>query len=153
MYEKYRPAVSSHNKQILNPSKEYFGCNYRVRNECLLENKCLTLNIVYEAEVSNETKNECKNNLGTSETPFKERLADHTRHFKQKKFENCSELSKYIWTLKSHGITLIVKWNIVKRVSSKMAANYCKFCLTKNFYITQSLDGENLLNKKSELVN
>lgn len=27
--------VSSHNKQILNPSEEYFRCNYRVRNEYL----------------------------------------------------------------------------------------------------------------------
>ena len=31
--------TSSHNKQSLNPSKEYFGCNRRVRNECPLVNK------------------------------------------------------------------------------------------------------------------
>ena len=51
--------ISSHIKQILNPSK----CNFRVRNECPLDNKCLASNIVYKAKVSNETNNECKNYL------------------------------------------------------------------------------------------
>ena len=33
--------ISSHNKQILNPTKEYFGCNCRVRNDCPLDNEYL----------------------------------------------------------------------------------------------------------------
>ena len=73
-------------------------------------------------------------------------------NFKHKN-EKCTKLSKYIWYLKSQGITPIVKWSIVKRVNSKTAANYCKLCLTEKFYIIQSLDDKNLLNKKSELVN
>ena len=55
--------ISSHNKQILNPSKEYFGSNCRVRNECPFDNKCLTPNIVHEATVSNKTNNEFKDIL------------------------------------------------------------------------------------------
>ena len=70
--------ISSHNKQILNPSKKYFGCNCRVRNESPFDNKCLTPNIVYEATVSNKTNNEFKRYLGASETPFKERFRNHT---------------------------------------------------------------------------
>ena len=42
--------ISSHSKQILNPSKEYFRRNCRIRNECHLDNKCLTANIVYKAK-------------------------------------------------------------------------------------------------------
>ena len=145
--------ISSHNKQLSNPSREYFGCNCRVRIKCPLDNKCLTPNIVYEAKVSNKTNNECKRYLGASETPFKERFRNHTTDFKHKKYEKCSELSKIIWTLKSHGITPIVKWSIVKRVNSKTAANYCKLCLREKFYIIQSLFDKNLLNKESELVN
>ena len=122
--------ILSHNKQIFNPSKEYFGCNYRVRNECPLDNKCLTPNTVYEARVTNKTNNDCKRYLGASEIPFKERFRNHTRDFKHKKYEKCTELSMYIWNLKSQGITPIVKWSIVKRVNSKTAANYCKLCLT-----------------------
>ena len=70
-----------------------------------------------------------------------------------KKYKKCTELSKYTWSLKSHGITPTVKWSIVKRVNSKKIANYWKLCLTENFYIIQSLNDKNLLNRKSELVN
>ena len=90
---------------------------------------------------------------GASETLFKERFRNHTRDFKHEKYEKCTELSKFIWNLKSHGMTPIVKWSFVKRVSCKTAANYCKLCLTEKFYIIQSLDDINLLNRKSELVN
>ena len=38
-------------------------------------------------------------------TPFKERFRNHTRDFKYKKYEKCTELLKFIWTLKYHGIT------------------------------------------------
>ena len=70
-----------------------------------------------------------------------------------KKYKKCTELSKYTWSLKSHGITPTVKWSIVKRVNSKTTANYWKLCLTEKFYIIQSLNDKNLLNRKSELVN
>ena len=58
-------------------------------NECTLDNEYLTPNIVYE------TNHGCKGYLGASETP---------------------ELSRYIWNLKPHGITPLVKWSIVKRI-------------------------------------
>lgn len=48
--------ILSHNKQVLNPNKEYFGCNHKIKDECPLGNKCLTPNTVYEAKFSNETK-------------------------------------------------------------------------------------------------
>ena len=41
-----KSAISSHSKQSLNPTKEYFGCNCRVKDECPLDIKCLTPNTV-----------------------------------------------------------------------------------------------------------
>ena len=108
--------ISPHSKQILNPGKEYFECNCRVRNECNLDNKCLTPNTAYEAKVSNETNDECKIYLGASETTFKERFRNHIRDYKHKKYEKCTELSKYIWILESQGTTLIVKWSVVRKL-------------------------------------
>lgn len=61
----------------------------------------------------------------------KKRFRNYTRDFQHKKCEKCIELSKFIWTLKSHGITPIVKWSIV---SSKTSANYCKICVIENFH-------------------
>ena len=141
--------ISSHNKQILNPSREYFRYNRRVRNECHLDNKYLTPNIVHEAKVSNKANNECKRYLGASETPFRERFKNHTRNFKHKSVLNFKSQSG----LKSHRVTPIVEWSVFKRFNSKTVANHCKPYLTKVFYITQSLRDKKLLNKKSELVN
>ena len=106
--------------------------------------KCLTFNIVHEAKIFNKTNNECKRYLSDSKTPYKERFRNHTRDFKHKKYEKCTELSKYIWTLKSHGITPIDKWSIVKRVNKKTVASYCKLCPTETFYIIEYLDDQNL---------
>ena len=93
-----------------------------------MDNKCVTPNIAQEAKFSNKTNNECKRCLGALKTPFKERFRNHTRDFKHRKYEKCTELSKYFWTLKSHGITPIVKWSIAKKVNSKttvkITANY-----------------------------
>ena len=113
-----------------------------------LDNKCLTPNIIYEAQISSNTNDEHK----AVETSFKERYSNCTRDFKHKKYVKCNELSKYIWNLKNQGIPPIIKWRIVKKVNSKVSPNYCKLCLTEKFFIFKSLHDCNLLNKRSELV-
>ena len=152
LHEKYGIYYTLHNKQILQPSQEKFGCNYRNNTGCPLDNKCLTPNIVYEVQITNNTNGDQKRYLGASETGFKERFSNHKRDFKHKKYEKCTELSKYIWSLKSQGIILKMKWRIVNKVNSVVSSNYCKLCLTEKFYIIESPDDKNLLNKKSELV-
>ena len=34
--------ISSHYKHVLQPHNENYGCNFRKKENCLLENKCLT---------------------------------------------------------------------------------------------------------------
>ena len=143
--------ISSHNKHILKPSQENFGGNYRNKTDCPLNNKYLTPNIVYEAQITNNTNDDQKRYLEASETPFKERFDNHKRDFKDKKYEKCTELSKYVWSLQSQVIIPNIKWRIVKKVHNVISSNYCKLCLTEKFYIIESLDDKNLLNKKSEL--
>ena len=48
---------------------------------CLLDNKCLTPNIIHEAQITNNTNNEHKKYLRAAETPSKERYSKHTRDF------------------------------------------------------------------------
>ena len=88
--------IFSHNKQVLQPRNESYGCNCRKKENCPLGNKCLTLNNICEAQISNNTNDELKKYLGAAETSFKERYNNHTRHFKHKKYMKCTELSKYI---------------------------------------------------------
>ena len=117
--------ISSHNKHILKSNQENFGCNCRNKTDCPLNNKCLTPNIVYEGQITNNTNDDQKRYLGASETPFKERFNNHKRDFKHKKYEKCTELSKYVWSLQSHGIIPNIKWRIVKKVNSVVSSNYC----------------------------
>ena len=117
-----------------------------------MDNKCLTPNIIYDAQITNNTNDDQKRYLRASKTPFKERLSNHKRDFKHKKYEKCTKLSKYMWSLKSQGIIPKIKRRIVKKVNSVVSSNYCKLCLTEIFHIIESLDDKNLLNKKFELV-
>ena len=91
-----------------------YGCNCRKKENCLLDNKCVTSNIIYKAQISNNTKNKHKKYLGVAESSSKERYNNHVRGFKHKKYMKCTELSKYIWNLENQGKTLLIKWRIAK---------------------------------------
>ena len=146
--------ILSLNKNILNPvSNTKHRCNYRPKESCLLQNKCLTQKIVYRVNEKNVTYDENKFYLGVTETPFKECSSNHTQDFKHPKFRNSIELSKYIWELKDANISPVTEWSIVTKVLSKTQLNFCELSLSEKFYIKKSLNDPNLLNKISELVN
>ena len=121
--------IFSLNKEVLQPRNENYGCNCRKKEICSLDNKCLTPNIIYESQITNNTNNEQKKYLGVAETSFMKRYSNHTGYFKYKKNMKCTELSKYIWSFKNQGITPITKWRIVKKVNCQVSPNYCKLCL------------------------
>ena len=66
---------------MLNPPKTSFCCNCPNRSMCPLQNKCLTPNIVYKADITNNVDHERKVYLGLSETPFKGRYRNHVKDF------------------------------------------------------------------------
>ena len=86
--------ISAHNRSILNPPKSNCGCNRSDNLNCPLQNQCLTLNIVYQANVSDNLDNEKMVSSGESETPFKERYGNHVRDSKYERYSNATELSK-----------------------------------------------------------
>ena len=67
---------------------------------CPLQNKCLTPNIVYQADIANNVDDERRVYLGLSETPFKDKYRDHVRDFNNEIRYNKTEFSKYVWDLK-----------------------------------------------------
>ena len=137
------------NKNILYPKKYQFACKCRSKTDCPLDKKCLTPKIVYQADVQNDTNDEKKFYLGVSETPFKQQFRNH------KKYQNSTDLSKSkcIWQLKDANITPIVTWEVVAKAFSDTNINFCKLCLTEKMFIINALNGSQLLNKNSELIN
>ena len=95
--------ISGHNKNLLNPAVTQYGCNCRIREDCPLQNQCLTPNIIYRADVYCEANKDYKFYFGVAQTPFKERFRNHNRDFNHKQYINCIELSKYLWSLKDAG--------------------------------------------------
>ena len=145
--------ISSHNKQILKPKIESYGCNCRDRDSCPMENQCLTPQIVYRADVSNNKDNETKFYYGLTETSFKKRYGNHKRSFIHEQHKNDTELSKYILDLTSAHKVPTIKWCIVRKIHGNAKSDFCKLCLTEKYFILNNLGDNKLLNKKSEFVN
>ena len=151
--------ISSHNKNILHPKQDNFGCNCRVKADCPLEGKCLTPNVIYRADVcdltSNEsdlTNNESKFYIGLAETTFKERYNNHKKDIKHEKYKNSTELTKYIWSLKNQNHTYSINWKILSKVYGNANTKMCNLCTSEKLLIIESIDDDNLLNKRSEFV-
>ena len=65
--------LSSHNVNVINPyKKQTYGCNCTIMESCPLQNQCLTLKIIYRADVENDINNESKFYFGLTKTPFEE---------------------------------------------------------------------------------
>ena len=96
--------IATHNRSILNPNDQVYGCNCRVRNDCPLQHKCLTPRIAYQATVTNNNDNAEKIYYHLCETTFKVRYQNHTSSFRYEKNRKETQLSNYIWALKKDKI-------------------------------------------------
>ena len=145
--------ISSHNKSILNKIDiQDKTCNCRNKSECPLANQCLISKVIYQAEISNDQNDEKKRYIGLTETTFKTRYGNHVKSFKHRKYSKETELSKYIWELKDDNKVPIIKWKILKTITSRLNSNRCILCLSEKFFIVKNCDDVNLLNKKSEFI-
>ena len=143
--------ISAHSRYTLNPPKTSFGCNCRNRFLCLLQNKCLTPNIVYQADITSNVDDERGVYLGLSETPFKGRYHNHVRDFNDEIHYNKTKVSKYVWDLKQNNKESHITWTIICKVNGTPKRNFCRLCLKKLLIIKSSNQGI-LLNKGSEFI-
>ena len=88
--------IASHNKTILRPIIQDYGCSCSKKNERPMENMCLTPNIIYEATFTNNTYIVEKIYFGICKTSFKERYRNYTRSSRLKIYSKDTELSKYV---------------------------------------------------------
>ena len=104
--------ISAHKQRLLTPNNTSFGCNCR--------NKSNYPAIIYQADLTNDVDYEYKLYYGLTEWLPKERFRNHTKSFNHRWYQNETEFSKYIWTLKHQNKTPTVKWKIVQVVNSKV---------------------------------
>ena len=114
--------------------------------------ECHTSSVKHRADVVNDSNDEEKFYFGLADTTFKERYRNHIRDFKHEKYENSTELAKYIWQLKRDNISFSVKWTVITKVYGSPNPLLCKLCLTEKLWIINLINGRNMLNKSSELL-
>ena len=149
--------ISSHNKKILEEKKpmERGSCNCQVRNRdnCPLDGECMTSNAMYQADISSTDESyPGKVYIGITEPPFKGRYGNHERDFNHEEYANTTELSKEVWEIKKKGFVPSIKWRIIKQIPAyNPESKKCLLCLGEKIEILER-EGENLVNKRSELV-
>ena len=146
-------AINAHNKGLLNekPPLVVEGCN--CRNECPLDGKCLSKNVLYEAEVTSDIENYgAKVYKGITATAWKDRHGNHLKSFNHRKYKDDTELSKEIWRIKDKGKSYAIKWRLIKQYRPyDPVSGRCTLCLMEKISILEH-EGSNQLNKRSEII-
>ena len=126
-------------------------CNCRRRDECPLDNKCLTDCLVYQATVTQPSKAQQDLYIGLSGDTFKTRLANHKKSFKNETYQFETALSQHIWNLKRSDTPFTIQWKIIDR--GKLFSpvnNLCQLCTKEKYQIIFSPENP-LLNIRNEL--
>ena len=126
-----RQSISNHNHQLLKQRVESpTNCNCRLPNECPLNGKCLTENLVHEAEITTTNVEETKVYIGMTSGTFKKCYANQKKSFNNPRYSSETELSKHVWELKNKERDFSIKWSILKRVSPRTAGRSRSKCST-----------------------
>ena len=119
-----------------------------------MDEKCLAKSIVYQADVISTASGKEKRmtDYGLSERTFKERYNEHTSSFRHQKNEGRTELSKYVWKLKSDSTPFSIEWSIKKHAYAyTIGSKRCDLCLCEKTIIAQA-DPKTTLNRRSEIL-
>ena len=130
--------IKAHNKVLLDSAAKRKPdeklCNCRVKARCLLGGKCLTKEFVYQDTVT--STHEKATYIGITGDQFKIRYRNHVSSFKNESKRNCTELSKFIWTLKDRNIDYTLTWNIIARAKAYSGGSkFCNLCITEKFLL------------------
>ena len=121
------------------------------KSECPLGNECLEKEMIYEASVVIEGKEHLPpmKYVGLTKTEFKARYRNHLSSFNRIDKRKSSELSEFIWDLKSKNINFIISWKkITSENSYRSEIGRCNLCLREKLEISK-LNPKFAINKKS----
>ena len=146
-----RNLIKSHNSRVIQnnnrTSTAQKSCNCRKKDACPLRGNCLVKSVVYKATVS--TIDSSQTYIGISGGEFKTRFNNHNKSFRHQKYENETELSKAVWTLKRRNQDFNIQWDIIKCSNKSMRkSGICNLCLDEKVEIVNNKS----INKRTELI-
>ena len=107
---------------------------------CTLKNRCLTSNLIYEADVENNANKGTKIYFSLTITFFKMQLQNHKKDFNRKQNRKSIELSKYALSLKKEQIMSRIRLSIIRNVYGKTKINFCPLCLAEKVHLTEHVN-------------
>ena len=126
-------------------------CDCRKSNVCPLNEKYLTSNVVYKAEITTPHDGTTKEYIGMTSTEFKVRYRNHKKSFNKPTYSSDTELSKYVWDLKDKKREYSIKWSILKRAAAYVpGGRRCNLCIEEKLEIMKS-DKTNLFRVLREM--
>ena len=133
-----KSVIDATNKKLTNPTSrnEDKPCNCRQKGSCPLTGKCRSSNLLYQATVSNLTKQTTETYIGLCSTEFKSRYANHKASFNHRNKQNQTELSKHVWGLKDSSVDYDIKWKIIAHAQPyNNRTKRCNLCILEKYYI------------------
>ena len=151
-----RAIIQSHNKRTLarkdtpanQPSR---SCNCTKKDQCPLNGKCLTENLIYKATVSSSSG--MMEYLGSTGQTFKKRYYGHKSSITRREKRLETKLSDYVWKIKDNNETPHIDWSIVHAIGPKSNTlqRTCSTCNLERIAIANA-EKKRSLNKRSELT-
>ena len=147
--------INAHNRKILYPSTSIgrIICNCINISQCLLQQRCLSNNILYQANITALGENsETKVYYGICETTFKLRYANHKKSFSHRNRKSDTELSNEFWRIKDNKHSANITWDILGRHQAyNTSSKRCSLCLNEKLKIALHRNN-NMLNKRTKIL-
>ena len=145
--------IASHNKSLCDPQQNTAPpCNCR-QQACPMDGNCRTSDIVYKATVSTAEATDTMEYIGSTETDFKTRYANHKYSFNHYQRRTATKLSQYIWEKKTEDKNVKIEWKIQKKARPyRCGTRKCDLCITEKYEILKN-DPDITLNRRTELAN
>ena len=86
-----------------------------------------------------ETETNLSSYIGMTGNSFKTRYYNHIKSFKNKRYKNATELSKYIWKLKEKGVEHTITWKKLRQSNTcQRRSGLCNLCIEEKVEILLS---------------
>ena len=151
----FQQIIKRHNKKVTSTKdQKTLDCNCRKKQECPMLGNCRTESSLYKC-VANSINIPPKTYFGTSEGEWKTRYYNHTKSFRNQHYSKETTLSGFLWSLKNKNAPAPeLQWSIEKTVPAySNISKRCLLCLHEKLAIITFEDQDNILNKRSELMN
>ena len=119
-----KSVINSHSRKINSQSRT---CNCIKKTDCPLQEKCLSENTLYQADISSENF-QTKIHYGISETKFKTRFSNHEKSFNYEKHKNDTQLSNELWNIKASNKEPVLVWKILGQSNHTMSIQNGAYC-------------------------